>query len=171
MLYLLDANTLIEAKNRYYPINRVPEFWEWLIFKGGQGLIKVPVEIYDEVTNDNKKNQDDLAKWADRRETRIALLSDEETDIDLMHRVLYGGYVADPSEDDLEEIGRDPFLIAHALQDRDNRAIVTTEVSKPKAQGKNRRIPDVSKDFGISCINTFELIQVLDFKTKWEAEL
>lgn len=169
MLYLLDANTLIQAKNLYYPINRVPEFWEWLIFKGEQGSIKVPVEIYDEVTNDN--NKDELAKWADRRQTRIALLSNEETDIDLMHRVLYGGYVADPSDADLEEIGRDPFLIANALQDRDNRVIVTTEVSKPKAQGKNRRIPDVAKDFGISCINTYELIRVLDFTTSWKANL
>jgi Domain of unknown function (DUF4411) len=30
MLYLLDANVLITARNRYYPIDTVPEFWSWL---------------------------------------------------------------------------------------------------------------------------------------------
>ena len=30
MLFLLDASVLITANNTYYPIERVPEFWEWL---------------------------------------------------------------------------------------------------------------------------------------------
>ena len=30
MLYLLDANVLITANNLYYPIDSVPEYWEWL---------------------------------------------------------------------------------------------------------------------------------------------
>ncbi|RPI71776.1 MAG: DUF4411 family protein [Geobacteraceae bacterium] len=28
MLYLLDANTLIDAKRDYFEFERVPEFWE-----------------------------------------------------------------------------------------------------------------------------------------------
>ncbi len=40
MLYLLDANTLIDAKRDYYPIERIPEFWDWLIHQGEQD--KVP---------------------------------------------------------------------------------------------------------------------------------
>ncbi|MCY4508918.1 MAG: DUF4411 family protein [Acidobacteria bacterium] len=31
MLYLLDANVLIDAHRDYYPLGRVPEFWDWLI--------------------------------------------------------------------------------------------------------------------------------------------
>ena len=27
---LLDANILIVANNTYYPIDAVPEFWDWL---------------------------------------------------------------------------------------------------------------------------------------------
>ena len=30
VLYLLDANVLIDANRDYYPIHRVPEFWDWL---------------------------------------------------------------------------------------------------------------------------------------------
>ncbi len=47
MLYLLDANTLIDAKRDYYPIDRVPEFWNWLVFHEKQGNIKIPVEVYE----------------------------------------------------------------------------------------------------------------------------
>lgn len=28
--YLLDANTFIEAKNRYYSMNICPGFWQWI---------------------------------------------------------------------------------------------------------------------------------------------
>jgi Domain of unknown function (DUF4411) len=32
MLYLPDASVLITAHNLYYPIDRVPEYWEWLSY-------------------------------------------------------------------------------------------------------------------------------------------
>ena len=53
MLYLLDANVLIEANRDYYPIDRVPEFWDWLIAVGESVRVKVPLEIYEEVTDGN----------------------------------------------------------------------------------------------------------------------
>ena len=49
MLYLLDANVLIDANRDYYPIARVPEFWDWLLEMGRLGRIKIPLEIYEEV--------------------------------------------------------------------------------------------------------------------------
>lgn len=49
MLYLLDANVLIDANRDYYPIARVLEFWEWLLETGRLNRIKVPHEIYEEV--------------------------------------------------------------------------------------------------------------------------
>ena len=45
MLYLLDANVLIDSNRDYYPIERVPEFWEWLAHVGKQGFVKIPVEV------------------------------------------------------------------------------------------------------------------------------
>ena len=67
MLYLLDANTLIDAKRDYYPIDRVPEFWSWLVFKGQQGKIKIPIEVYEEFSDTKDKNgkKDALATWAE----------------------------------------------------------------------------------------------------------
>ena len=34
VLYLLDANVLIDANRDYYPVARVPEFWDWLLEMG-----------------------------------------------------------------------------------------------------------------------------------------
>ena len=53
MINILDANVLIDADRDYYPIERVPEFWEWLAALGEQGLVKVPQEVYEAVTGGN----------------------------------------------------------------------------------------------------------------------
>jgi hypothetical protein len=49
VLYLFDANVLITAGNTYYPIDQVPEFWEWLHYQGMAGNIKLPLEIMEEI--------------------------------------------------------------------------------------------------------------------------
>lgn len=170
MLYLLDANTLIEAKNFYYPIERVPEFWEWLLYQGSVGVIKVPSEIHDEIVDKTtKKDQkDDLALWAESADFKDCLLFDEEVDQMRVAQITYGGYTPQPTEDNLVTMGNDPFLLSYALADTKHRVVVTTEVSKPKRQGANRHIPDVAKDFGIRSINTFQLIHELNFTTNWK---
>ena len=60
MLYLLDANTLIDAKRDYYPIDVVPEFWSWLVFQGQQGKIKIPIEVYEEFSDTKDKLESEL---------------------------------------------------------------------------------------------------------------
>jgi len=169
LLYLLDANTLIDAKRDYYPISRVPEFWEWLVFYGEKGNIKVPIEVYEEFSDTKDKNgkKDELAVWSERSEVREALLLNEEAEQDLVARITYGGYVANPTDDDLVKIGRDPFLLSYALKDLEKRCIVSTEVSKPSKKGANRKVPDVCGDFKIRCINNFQMFRELNFSTNW----
>ncbi len=169
MLYLLDANILIHAKNQYYPIGRVPEFWAWLIHQGEQGNIKIPIEIYEEFKDTKPKDgeKDELANWADQADVKTALLFDEEADIELVQQVTYGGYLPNPTDADIAKLGRDPFLISYGLVEPDNRTIVTAEVSKPRLQAANRKVPDVCDTLGVKHINGFELIQVLDFSTGW----
>lgn len=170
MLYLLDANTLIDAKRDYYPISRIPEFWEWLIYQGNQGKVKIPIEVYEEFSDSKDQNgvKDELATWADQNEVKESLRFEEEAEQDLVARITYGGYLSNPSDDELQKIGRDPFLLSYALKDLRNRCIVTTESSRPSRQGANRHIPDVCKDFNIRCINNFQMIREMDFSTNWK---
>ena len=39
MIYLLDTNTLIEAKNRYYSMTICPGYWSWILQSHGQGVV------------------------------------------------------------------------------------------------------------------------------------
>ncbi len=169
MLYLLDANTLIDAKRDYYAIDSVPEFWEWLIFIGERGNIKIPIEVYEEFSDTKRKDgeKDELAIWSEKQNVREALLLNEEAEQDLIARITYGGYTANPTDDELVKIGRDPFLLSYALKDIDKRCIVSTEVSKPSKKGANRKVPDVCRDFKIRCINNFQMFRELNFSTSW----
>ena len=157
LLYLLDANVLIDAARDYYQIDRVPEFWSWLVRMGTQGQVKVPQEIYDEIMNDDLKN------WL--HENKNALLLNESASLPLVTSVIERGYAPDLTDVEIGKIGADAFLIAYAFVDPQRRCIVTTEHSKPRRTRANRHIPDVCADLDIRCINTFQLIRVLDFRT------
>ena len=79
---------MIDAKRNYYPIDRVPEFWDWLVYLGRQKTIKIPREIYEEFsdTKDKHGNKDKLAEWAEQQEIKEALLFAEEVDRSLVNK-------------------------------------------------------------------------------------
>ncbi len=165
MLYLLDANVLIDANRDYYPITRVPEFWEWLVHNGAEGRVKIPREVYEEI----KGGSDDLGNWARENDVKEALLLDEEADVSLVSCVIDERYAPDLTDDEVEKVGRDPFLIAYALAAPGTRCVVTTEVSRPRRRRGNRHVPDVCNDLDLPCCNTFEFVRALDFKTGWRS--
>ena len=157
---------LIDANRDYYSIDRVPEFWEWLVESGRNGLVKIPVEVYEEIREGN--DDDRLAIWAKDRCVADTLLLNEESEVSLVSKVIDQGYAADLTDDEIEKIGRDPFLIAYALVAPLGRCVVTTEVSKPSRIRANRKLPDVCDQFNVLHCNTYEFIRSLDFKTKWK---
>jgi hypothetical protein len=172
VLHLSDANVLITANNTYYAIDQVKEYWDWLQYQGEQGSIKIPAEIMDEIlagqnTKKGKKNEDLLLLWIKQPEVRKALLLDEKVDAKLVTQVLEKGYAPDLTDIEIEEIGRDPFLVAYAMSGTD-RCVVTTEVSAPKKQRQNRKLPDVCDGFGVKCYPPFKVNRDLGFKTDWK---
>src|SRR5450432_4102873 len=86
VLYLFDANTLITANNTYYPIDQVPDFWEWLQFQGYAGNIKVPLEIMEEILVG--RIDDPLVVWIKDTANKQALLLDEVADQDIVNSVV-----------------------------------------------------------------------------------
>ena len=162
MLYLLDANVLIDANRDYYPRDRFPEFWDWLLYLAEREQVKIPPEMYEEVLGGRTDN---LTSWV--KHNKEVLLLDEQVDELLVAHVTEKGYAPDLDDQELVRLGQDPFLIAHACRDPSHRKVVTTEVSKPKRIRANRHIPDVCGDLGVHCCNTFELIVALNFTTGW----
>ena len=163
MLYLLDANVLIDANRDYYPIERVPEFWDWLVEMGESDQVKIPEEIYEEVVLPRPTRTDTLVDWL--RDHRDDLVLDEPVSMDLIAHATEEGYADDLTDQEIEKIGCDPFLIAYALVNPQNRCVVTSEQSRPSRTRANRHLPDVGRHFNLRCIDTFALIQELDFRT------
>ena len=129
VLYLLDANVLIDANRDYYPIERVPEFWDWLVEMGELGRVKIPQEIYEEIVLPPPSRPDVLVDWLTNH--RDALLLEEQVREDLVGDVTERGYADDLTDDEIEKIGRDPFLVAYALADVQNRCVVTKRTARP----------------------------------------
>ena len=162
MIYFLDANVLIDAHRDYYSLSRIPEFWDWLEYQGSVEKVKIPIEVHEEI-----KGKGELAQWARQESVKSRLLFSEEVDRQLVSDVVERGYAPDLTDDEVEKIGRDPFLVAYAMVDPSGRTVVSTEVSKPKKQRANRHLPDVCKTLRINCIDTFGLVQDLNFTTNW----
>lgn len=160
-LYLPDANVLIRAHEDYYPIDRIPPFWDWLLEQALHGRVKMPMQIYNEVAPFRGL----LPQWLKQPHVRAALVLDEPANSRKVQQVLTHGYAPDLTDVEIEQIGQDPFLIAAALNGSD-RIVVTREGSKPSAKRANRRIPDVCAAFGVIVITDYELYRRLDFSIK-----
>lgn len=171
MLYLLDASVLITAHHTYYPIDGVPEYWEWLSYMGQQGHVKMPFEIFDEVKDGpSDADKDLLFAWLQEESNKQALLMQDVVDPSLVQRVITEGYAADLSDDEVDQIGRDPFLVAYALSGKD-RCVVTVETPAPRKQRQNRKLPDVCQTFGQNWCNPFAFNRALGFRTQWKQSL
>ena len=164
-LFLLDANVLIRAHEDYYDVNRVPQFWEWLIEMGKANRIKIPVEIHGEI----KDAKGPLGEWARDRATKDALILDSSASRHIA-RVIGQGYASDLDEDEIETIGKDPNLIAHALVEPDCRVVVSKENSKPNAQRANKKEPDVCRALKVQCVTDFHVFRELDFTTRRQGD-
>lgn len=160
MLYLLDANILIDAARDYYALDMVPGFWSWLLEMGTRGSVKIPLEVYEEITPMEKL----FKEWIGSAGTKASLLLDGEVDPSLLQLVLAKGYGDELTEDELETVGRDPFLIAYALKRPDATTIVTSEASKPKKTRANRHVPDVCTSLNVLHCRLFHMTRALGFR-------
>jgi len=166
VLYLFDANVLITASRTYYPLDQVPEFWSWVVHQAKLGLIKLPIEILEEVLAGGNTD-DPLLDWV--KEHRDHLCFDEPADPSDVQIVLDVGYAPDLTDVEILEIGQDPFLIARAFGHAD-RCVVTVETSAPSKQRQNKKVPNVCDLVAVNCCNPFEAYRALGFRTSWKAE-
>ena len=106
-----------------------------------------------------------MVEWLKTNNDTLVL--DEEAAVELVARVTEQGYASDLTDEEIVKVGQDPFLVAYALVDTQKRDVVTTEHSKETKTRSNRKLPDVCDYFNVRGINTFALIQELNFCTGW----
>lgn len=134
-----------------------------------KGRVKLPIEIFEEI-KDGPKDKDLLFDWLQDEATKAAILLPDVIAPEVVQKVIFEGYAKDLNDDEVEQLGRDPFLIAHGMSRKD-RCVVTVEVSQPKKQRQNRKIPDVCKSMGVKCCDPFAFSRDLGFSTDWKKKL
>ncbi len=98
------------------------------------------------------------------------LVLQENVNAVLVQRVVTGGYAPDLTDDEVEKIGRDPFLIAYALR----RSLARDGLLPRKSRGRphNDRTGKCRMYAGLwrfECCGPFTLNRNLGFRTGWRA--
>ena len=142
MIYFLDTNVLIDADQLHFSIRERQDYWNWLLSLGKKGQLKIPESVYDEVKDK------DLVGWLEEHKT-VFLCRTEECLIALPK--VAQGY-GDPllSEEELEMLGADPFIIAHAIVA--GGTVVTHEKPTNATIPKNKKIPSVCQALNVPCL-------------------
>ncbi len=141
MIYFLDSNFLIDAKNLHFPLDGKPDFWNWLLVLGKDGILRIPEAVYEEVTRGN----DDLVEWV-KTHKDIFHCNTAECVFSLPQAL--AGY-GSPTEADLEFLRADPFVVAHAMAS--GGSVVTGEKPKDTSIIKNKKIPTVCEGLRVPC--------------------
>jgi hypothetical protein len=155
MIYLLDSNTLIEAKNRYYGMNICPGYWSWVLRSHGQGVLASIKTVGDEL----KRGNDELALWAKHNAALFLPVSDNATQTAFAQVAAHvASQAAQMKAGALEEFlsGADPWLIAKAMTLPDS--VVVTHEQFNLQMRRKFSIPNVCQHFGVQWMDTFTLL-------------
>ncbi|MBF0152521.1 MAG: DUF4411 family protein [Magnetococcales bacterium] len=155
MMYLLDSNVFIEAKNWYYSFEICPGFWEWLDSVFLKGHVASIIEVYHELI----RGQDDLARWVKERKKHDIFLDVADKNTQKAYSeiaiAVQSGIYSDSAKINFFK-NADPWLIAKAMST--SATVVTHEVLNLETKRKVP-IPNLCKEFGVPYINTFDLLR------------
>lgn len=168
--YLLDTNVFIDAFNKYYSFDFGMVFWNFLEKKASQKIICSIAKVLYEI----KQREDALKEWTIKHFDKYFHPTNDNTTLKAYKNVAVcvknktklssrndAYYTPNALNAFLAENKADAWLIAYAYSHSQKLCIVTLE--KPGGS-KKVSIPDVCKDLGIPCIDTFQMLRNLNFK-------
>lgn len=152
-MYLVDANVLIEAKNRYYAFDIAPGFWNWLDHAHAYSLAR----SIDAVKQELLAGADELADWAKAHPGFFRPLDQATTAQfrDLSTWANSGQYTP-AAINAFASNAADYLLVAHARAH--GHTLVTHERSQPNAK-KRVLIPDACLAMGVEFADTFTMLR------------
>ncbi len=152
-MYLVDANVLIDAKNRYYAFDIAPGFWTWLDHAYAQGAVSSIEKVGEEI----RRGDDELAKWATKHPEFFHSI-DQQT-ASRFRQLSTWAQSQSFTQAALEEFSMDAAdyqLVAHAAAHE--YTVVTHEIAGSGSL-KKVKIPDACRALGVECINPFEMLR------------
>jgi hypothetical protein len=164
-LYLLDANILITAARYFYNFDFGNNFWDFLVQKAEDNIIKGIDKIYDEIMRGN----DRLKEWAKTDffehflDTTEAVVWNNYLELMKWVGKQKGKYTQNAINIFTKENNADPWLIAYAMKNKRKFIIVTFE---RKVDNIKRKIPipNVCEEFSIEYCNLYQMLKNLKFR-------
>ena len=159
--FIIDANVLISAHRRSYPMDIVPSFWEKILMEAeAQNFF-----LIDEILSEILIGEDELAEWiSDHISSFTILKSDEEVVIntyrDLIQKVMDNPKYRYKAKSDFASVA-DSWLIAHA---KAYDLVIVTEEGFDLNSRKRVLIPNVCHEIGVRYINTVAFLRALSIK-------
>lgn len=152
-MYLVDANVLIDAKNRYYAFDIAPGFWKWLEGAHADGHVCSIEAIRDELV----AGDDELAEWAKANRTFFRPVDQATT----THFPALTTWVSSRPFTPAALAGftgsaADYLLVAYARAH--DHVVVTHERSDPNSR-KRVMIPDACTAIGVTSLGPFEMMR------------
>ncbi len=152
-MYLLDANVLIEAKNRYYAFDIAPGFWEWLDQAHRKHLACSIEAVRDELV----AGDDELAIWAATNAGFFQAIDDKTTHHFEALSVWAASQGYTPAAlSSFTGTDADYLLVAFAREHA--HTVVTHERSQPQAR-RRVLIPDACTAMGVTTVDTFQMLR------------
>ena len=157
--FLLDTNVFIEPKNRFYPFDIVPGYWDLLEKELGGNSVQSIMKVYDEIANSG----DELSRWIKQQvgKTKCVDCTADQTVFSKYLEV--SNYVMglpnkkqNAKDEFLRNSVADPWLVAYASVH--SSCLVTMETSKATTQ-KKVSLVDVCNHFRINHIDTFQFLR------------
>ena len=169
MLYILDTNTFITAKNTFYAYDIVPSFWSTLLGMFKTGKVKVIDAVADEIAD----GKDDLTEWFGENIKKSAddagdsyVIQAKQNGTVLQNYQNIANLVMQNAQYKESEKSRflsraDLWLIAagKAL----NATIVTQEVLSGEGTRKVK-IPDICQQVGVKYVNLYDMMRAVGIK-------
>lgn len=152
-MHLVDANILIDAKNRYYAFDIAPGFWTWLEKAHRSGLLISIDAVRDELV----AGQDELADWA-RTHRDFFLPVDQWTAQNLAPLSAWAARqnYSTAAQREFADDQADFLLVAHAAGHGDT--VATHEQPSPDSRTRVK-IPDACEAMGVEYIDIFSVLR------------
>jgi hypothetical protein len=152
MVYLLDANVFIQAKNLHYGLDFCPAFWDWLIANNTIGKVFSIEKVSDEIA----AGGDDLSGWAVKQGDGFFLKPDTAL-LSVFGAVSSwaNGQNYEPAAVNTFLQVADYYLVAHALAH--GQAIVTHEIASIST--KRIKVPNACIGLKVKCMTPYEMLR------------
>lgn len=152
-MFLVDANVLIEAKNRYYAFDIAPGFWKWLEHAHNNALACSIAAVQQELLN----GADELSEWAKSHPSFFRPL-DQPTAAQFRDLTTWAskGQYAPAALNSFTSNAADYLLVAHARAHK--HTLVTHERSQPNSK-RRVLIPDACIAMGVQFADTFSMLR------------